>query len=195
MVNQPVPRSVFIAVHPFVHQAAVEARDVVQMLQDGGLHVVSGTFDDEAMRARVRAREFDMVVVMGGDGTMLRAGHLCAPLDIPVLGINMGHFGFLYELQRADWMNSLPLLLQGDYWLERRMMMRAAFCRGASTLGQWEVLNDVVVCRGQYVRPVQLRAFVNGGLFASYVADGLIASTATGSTAYALAAGGPILPP
>jgi NAD+ kinase len=89
----------------------------------------------------------------------------------------------------------LPRLLAGDFWLERRMMLSAIHFRQGEQQGSWHVLNDVVVSRGQIVRPVHLEAIVDGRLLTTYVADALIASTPTGSTAYALAAGGPILPP
>ncbi|MBW6472909.1 MAG: NAD(+)/NADH kinase, partial [Anaerolineaceae bacterium] len=86
-------------------------------------------------------------------------------------------------------------LLGGEYRLERRMMLHSVHCREDEKLGEWHVLNEVVVCRGQFVRPIQVKARLDGYLLASYVADGVIASTATGSTAYALAVGGPIMPP
>jgi NAD+ kinase len=95
----------------------------------------------------------------------------------------------------AAWQELLPRLLAGDYWLEQRMMLRAEQWRAGEHLGSWDVLNEVVVSRGNMVRPVHLHASVDGRYLTTYVADALIASTATGSTAYALAAGGPILPP
>jgi NAD+ kinase len=88
-----------------------------------------------------------------------------------------------------------PGLLEGNFRLEDRMMLRAVHRRGGQELSEWQVLNEVVVCRGQFVRPIRVRASVDGYQLAAYVADGLIAATPTGSTAYALAAGGPIMPP
>jgi NAD+ kinase len=86
-------------------------------------------------------------------------------------------------------------MLKGESWIENRMMIRAEHWRGNQSLGNWHALNEALVCRGQFVRPVRLSASVDGHLLTNYVADGLIAATPTGSTAYALAAGGPILPP
>ena len=126
---------------------------------------------------------------------MLRAGHLGGPCNIPILGINMGHFGFLMEVRQPQWHDFLGRLLLGDFWLEKRMMLCAEQWRGDQKLGAWDVLNEVVVTRGQVVRPVQLTTSIDGRFLTTYVADGLIAATATGSTGYALAAGGPILPP
>jgi NAD+ kinase len=99
------------------------------------------------------------------------------------------------EVRQGQWREFIPRLLAGDYWLEKRMMLTAELWRGDTCLGSWDVLNEVVVGRGQFVRPVQLTAEVDGRILTTYVADSLIAATPTGSTAYALAAGGPILPP
>jgi NAD+ kinase len=126
---------------------------------------------------------------------MLRAGHLCGPSGVPILGINLGHFGFLMEIRKAQWQEALLKLLDGDYWLENRMMLLAELWRDGEKFGSWDVVNEVVVGRGKIVRPVHLDTSVDGRFLTTYVADGLIASTPTGSTAYALAVGGPILPP
>ena len=149
----------------------------------------------KSWRARLAAREFDVLLAVGGDGTMLRAGHLAAPLGVPVLGINLGRFGFLMQLTRSDWKETLPRLFSGEYKIENRMMLLAEHWRQEKLLGTFQVINDVVVCRGAIVRPIRIHARVDGYNLASYVADGLIAATPTGSTAYALAVGGPILPP
>jgi NAD+ kinase len=107
----------------------------------------------------------------------------------------MGHFGFLTEIEQHAWREVMPRLLEGRYWIEKRMMLLAEHWREQQKLGEWDVLNEVVVTRGHLVRPVHLMARVDGQILTTYVADALIAATPTGSTAYALAAGGPILPP
>ena len=154
-----------------------------------------GAIYERPLRQSITAKAFDVLIVLGGDGTMLRASNLCAPAGIPILGVNLGSFGFLMELTPQDWRSYLPRLFKGDYRLERHMLLQAEHMRGEENLENWLVVNDVVVCRGQYVRPIRLEAEVDGAHMASYVADGIIASTPTGSTAYALAAGGAILPP
>jgi NAD+ kinase len=126
---------------------------------------------------------------------MLRAGHLTGPCNVPILGINLGRFGFLIEFRQEQLDEYFPRLLAGDYWLEKRMMLCTEQWRGGEKLGSWDVLNEVAVSRGQIVRPIRLTAYVDGQWLTTYVADALIAATPTGSTAYALAAGGPILPP
>lgn len=196
-MSSPVspPKAIAVAAHPRLPEAASEAAAIASFLEAKGISTGEGSLYDESLRRRVQAGEFDMVIALGGDGTMLRAGHLCGPCGIPVLGINLGHFGFLMEIKENQWRGVLPRLFTGDFWLERRMMLSAEQWRAGKCLGAWEVLNEVVVGRGQIVRPVHILTQVDGRFLTTYVADALIASTPTGSTAYALAAGGPILPP
>lgn len=188
-------RRVAVAAHPQLAEAIRISSQVVHALKQQGLQVQHGLLYDEGLRQSIADRQVELLIALGGDGTMLRAGHLCGPVGIPILGINVGHFGFLIEVQQQQWREMLPHLLAGDYWLEQRMMLSAEQWQAGERLGRWEVLNEVVVSRGQLVRPAHLTAQVDGRFLTTYVADALIAATATGSTAYALAAGGPILPP
>jgi NAD+ kinase len=176
-------------------EAFAEAEAMSTYLKEKGIEAPHGSLYDEGLRRRVKDHEFDMLIIAGGDGSVLRAGHLCAPLGVPILGVNLGRLGFLLQIDRQEWREYFDKLLNGDAWIENRMMLRAEHFRSGDSLGQWNALNEVVVGRGQTLRPVRLSASVDGRHLTSYVADGLIASTATGSTAYALAAGGPILPP
>jgi NAD+ kinase len=137
----------------------------------------------------------DLVIVLGGDGTLLRAGHLCAPLGIPLLGVQAGKLGFLSELTESSWEDALPRLLSGSFRIEQRMMLLTQLIKEERVCGEWDVINEIVVSRGRIVRPIEVRVDLNEGYLTSYIADGLIIATATGSTAYALAVGGPILPP
>jgi NAD+ kinase len=186
---------VAVLAHPQVPEAAQEAGAIAGFLQERGLTADHGLLYDEPLRADILTGRYDLLIALGGDGTMLRAGHLCGPLDLPLLGINLGRFGFLTEIRRSDWAAALTRLLAGEYWLERRMMLRAAHMRHDEVLGTWDVLNEISIGRGQQVRPVHLDAYVDERFLTTYVADALIAATPTGSTAYALAAGGPILAP
>lgn len=195
MVMNP-PRRFAIATHPSQPQVAEGARELVERLKIlGAEQAFAHTIYEPELKQLVQQKEIDVLIALGGDGTMLRAGHLVAPMGIPVLGINRGRFGFLMEIDELECEDRLNQLLAGDYRLEKRMMLHSVHRREDEKLGEWHVLNEVVVCRGQYVRPIQVKARLDGYLLASYVADGVIASTATGSTAYALAVGGPILPP
>jgi NAD+ kinase len=144
---------------------------------------------------RVRDGDFDLLIVAGGDGSVLRAGHLCAPSGVPILGVNLGRVGFLIQVNRDEWREYFDKMLNGEAWIENRMMLHAEHVRAGKTMGTWNSLNEVVVGRGLHLRPVHLTVSVDGLQLTRYVADGMIASTPTGSTAYALAAGGPILPP
>jgi NAD+ kinase len=184
-----------VAPHPDISIAVEETEHIVSFLRDQGLRVTSGLLYDENLRHRIINGEFDLLIALGGDGTMLRAGHLCGPHGVPILGINMGRFGFLMEIRQDGWREAFQRLLQGDFWFEKRMMLRAEQVRDDQILGEWDVVNEAVVSRGVIVRPVQMEVIVDDRFLATYVADGMIASTPTGSTAYALAAGGPILPP
>jgi NAD+ kinase len=137
--------------------------------------------------------DVDLAITLGGDGTILRAARSCAPVGVPVLGINLGRVGFMSEL-RPDEFNARALV-DGTYWLEERMMLHATFSRGGSTQGAYEALNDVVVGRGKLARVIRLATYIDGDYLTTFVSDGAIVATATGSTAYAFAAGGPILAP
>ena len=139
--------------------------------------------------------DLDMLITLGGDGTMLRAAHLVALTGTPILGIHMGRLGFLAEVRFADWQESLGRILSRQYWVEERAMLRGELVRQGQVAGAWQALNEIVVGRSGISHMVQLATYVDGGYFTTYVADGLIVATATGSTAYALSAGGPILPP
>ncbi|MFZ5880525.1 MAG: NAD(+)/NADH kinase [Chloroflexota bacterium] len=190
-----IPQRPVVTSYPKMAEAVREAELIAAYFKDKGIEAPAGSLYDEALRKRVKRGEFDMLVAVGGDGTMLRAGHLCAPCSVPILGVNLGRLGFLIQVERGDWRGMLDRLLAGEAWIENRMMVQADLVRADEPAGHWHALNEVVVSRGQYLRPIRLSASADGHLLTTYVADGLIAATATGSTAYALAAGGPILPP
>ena len=189
------PQNIAVMYHPQVDNAAGEAQQVVEFLRPHVATAEYASLYDSELRAQIRSRQFELLIALGGDGTMLRAGHLCAPHDVPILGINMGHFGFLTEIGLGDWQNLLPRLLSGEFWIESRMMLMCEHIHEKDVSGTWDVLNEVWVGRGENVRAVHLHTRVDERYLTTYVADGLIAATPTGSTAYALAAGGPILPP
>jgi NAD+ kinase len=127
---------------------------------------------------------------------MLRAARVCAPFAVPVLGVNMGYLGFLTEVQREeDWEMTVDPLLDGKYWIEQRMMIAVTARSGDQIIGQSDALNDVVISRGAITRLIRLDTYIDHDWTTTYNADALIIATPTGSTAYALASGGPILPP
>jgi len=149
--------------------------------------------------------DIDMLITLGGDGTMLRTARMGAPHKKPMLGVKMGRLGFLAEVMPDDWQRPLDQILSGDYWIEERQMLRARVERitGEEVEGtvereiicEYDALNDVVLGRGDLARVVRIDAQLDEGYLTRYTCDGMIVSTATGSTGYALAVGGPILPP
>lgn len=190
-----IPKRIVVTAYPKMPEAFTEAEAMSVFLKDKGMDVLMGSLYDEDLRKRVKHSDFDMLIAVGGDGSVLRAGHLCAPSRVPILGVNLGRLGFLIQVDRKEWREYFERLLNGEAWIEDRMMLKAEHIRAGELLGTSIALNEAVVGRGQNLRPVRLTAYVDTRELSSYVADGLIASTATGSTAYALAAGGPILPP
>jgi NAD+ kinase len=172
--------------------------DLAQLIYDAlaerGIDASCSTAEREEQGALLPS-DVDMLITLGGDGTMLRAAHLHAANATPILGIHMGRLGFLAEVRLGDWESSLDRVCAGDYWLEERAMLRCHLNRNGQVLGPWEALNEVVIGRCGIGHMVQLATYVDDGYLTTYVADGLIVATATGSTAYALSAGGPILPP
>jgi NAD+ kinase len=166
---------------------------MARQVEEHGLAAwIASAWDEEAVRGE--APNLDLLVTLGGDGSILRAARMGCEQGVPVLGVNMGRLGFLAELEPDGWLAALPRLITGDYWIEERMMLYAEYHRGEECR-QYEALNDVVVSRGSLARIVRLVTHIDGSYLTTYAADGLIVSTATGSTAYALAVGGPILPP
>ncbi len=137
----------------------------------------------------------DAVLVLGGDGTLLNVARLLAPYGTPIMGINMGQLGFLTELELADMYDGLAKLLADDYTIDQRMMLEAKVLRNGQAVESFLALNDVVITKGAFSRMIQLETSIGDHYLATYPADGLIVSTATGSTAYSLSAGGPIVSP
>jgi NAD+ kinase len=138
----------------------------------------------------------DVVIAIGGDGAMLRAARVCAPRRVPLLGLNMGKLGFLTEVASIEvWGGYLDRLLRGDYWIENRMMLDIQWEQSTHLMVRDEALNDIVISGDRFGHMIQLDTYIDGTWTTTYNSDALIIATPTGSTAYALAVGGPILPP
>ena len=140
------------------------------------------------------AREADLIVVLGGDGTLLSIARR-TDARVPILGVNLGELGFLTEVVEDEAMPMLEKVVAGRYELDRRMTLAARHLRGARVQGRFRALNDVVITNGALARIVQFTVTVDGLPFATYRADGMIVATPTGSTAYSLSVGGPIVEP
>ncbi len=137
----------------------------------------------------------DMLLVLGGDGTMLNAARLVEERRIPILGVNMGGLGFLTEASLDQLYPSLEKVFAGEYHLEERLMLRARIDRHGEYVAHATVLNDVVISKGTLARMIEIQIAIDGQFVTRLRGDGLIVSTPTGSTAYSLSAGGPIINP
>ena len=136
----------------------------------------------------------DLIIVLGGDGTLLSVARLTHPFDVPILAVNLGSLGFLTEVSLSDMYGTLEQVLKGESISERRMLLNACLQRNGKTVQDDFALNDVSINKNS-ARIVNLEVHVNGQYMTSYRADGLIIATPTGSTAYSLSAGGPIIHP
>lgn len=174
------------------HPLREKARDLSQRLEEflSSRKVSSwrcSTRDENEAKSRLAGT--DLVLSIGGDGTILRVARIVAPLSVPILGINLGRLGFITEIDGDEVLSHLPGLLKGKGWIEERAMLEAQV-EGKS----FHALNDVVL-HSVAVRLVNIKATIDGAVLTAYRADGVIIATATGSTSYALASGGPILHP
>ena len=185
-----------VLAHPSRPDTHPVAREIAATLRQRGIeNWIQAVWDEDSVARDVACS--DVVMAIGGDGAMLRAARVCAEQEVPVLGVNMGWLGFLTEIEKPeDCAKGLDKLLAGDYWIERRMMLQATVLEDKRrVIGSFRALNDVLVSGSVFGRMVQIAAYIDKHWATTYNADALILSTPTGSTAYALATGGPILPP
>lgn len=190
-------KRVGILYHPVIKAAYALAEEVQQFLTSKDVSVwLCSAWEGEQARAQVNGT--DLILSVGGDGTILRAVQAGILNSTPVTGINLGKLGFMTELSADEAMAKLPALLAGEGWIDERAMLEAELSpsdQEPETPRVFYALNDVVVSRGAIARVVYVDASVDGELLTTYKADGVIVATATGSTGYSLAAGGPILHP
>ena len=176
-------------------------RELMEFLTMAGrnCYLVNTETDVEMNRLKkILVPEVDCLLVIGGDGTVLRAAHLILGSGVPILGINLGTLGYLAEVERSNWREMMSLLLTGNYEIEPRMMLEGRrLNRGGKVEDEvvLHALNEVVIARSGAIRVLNLNVFVDGQLLNNLNADGIIISTATGSTAYNMSAGGPIVEP
>ena len=141
------------------------------------------------------SQQADLLIVLGGDGTLLSVAQAAHPYNIPILAVNLGSLGFLAEISIDELYPTLENILAGKFEIENRMLLNACIWRNREKVEDHNVLNDVVINKGAVARVINLQVLVNGQYMTSYRADGLIIATPTGSTAYSLSAGGPIIHP
>ena len=141
------------------------------------------------------SQQADLLIVLGGDGTLLSVARAAHPHNIPILAVNLGSLGFLAEISIDELYPTLENILAGKFEIENRMLLNACIWRNGEKVEDHNVLNDVVINKGAVARVINLQVLVDGQYMTSYRADGLIIATPTGSTAYSLSAGGPIIHP
>src|SRR5580693_7031672 len=151
--------------------------------------------EEEVSRSQMSSRSLDLVVVLGGDGTLLSAARATAAIDVPLLGINLGSLGFLTEVPLASLYSMLDAIAEGRAAVEQRTLMQCDLLRGDEIRGSYLVFNDAVVNKTALARLNTYDLFIDQAFVSSYRADGMIVATPTGSTAYSLSAGGPVLTP
>jgi len=184
-----------ILYHPMIETAYTLAKELQEFLGSRGISVwLCSAWEWETARAQVNGT--DLIISIGGDGTILRAAQAVVPELTPITGINLGKLGFMTELSADEALAKLPALLAGEGWIDERAMLEAKLSPTDKEPPRiFYALNDVVVARGAMVRMVYIEATIDGQPLTTYKADGVIMATATGSTGYSLAAGGPILHP
>jgi NAD+ kinase len=197
----PLFRRIGVLHHPKKPDSIALAKKIESFLRNLGLTEIWQESAWDAGGVANHLPDVDLLITLGGDGTLLRAARIGAPYHVPMLGVKMGRLGFLAELMPEQWQGPLQRIIQGYYWVEERLMVRARVERRGNDgqapqiICEHDALNDVVFSRGDLARVVRISAHLDGGYLTTYTCDGLIVSTATGSTGYALAVGGPILPP
>lgn len=185
--------SVAVLYHPRKPKAIVEAEWIGVALRALGVQVVlENAWESAAVKRAGCGR--DLVVALGGDGTIMQVARLLAPCSVPVLGVNLGRVGFLAEMTPEALHEKVGELAAGKFWIERRSMLEVEWHAGES-VERFISLNEVAVTRGTGPRAVHVRILLDDEEFMTYTADAVLVATATGSTAYSLAAGGPILYP
>lgn len=171
--------------------------EIADFLTSRGRHCVICRKDQESteLHSRLKVDEADAILVLGGDGTLLRAARELADRRIPFMGINLGHLGYLAEIEKQNVQTALEKLIADEYTVEERMMLTGCVYADGRKVEQDVALNDIVLNRYGNLRVVNYDIYVNGQYLNSFTADGMIVSTPTGSTGYSLSAGGPIISP
>lgn len=177
-------------------------RDIVRWLEDKGCTVLIDEetaagigFPQLGVKLDRLVERAECIIVFGGDGTLLRTTRIAAASGKPIAGVNLGHLGFLTEIDIPEVMSALEKLLAGQYHIEERMMLEALVYREGRVVERSFGLNDAVISNGAFARLLYLETYVNDEYVHTYPADGLIIATPTGSTAYSLSAGGPLVTP
>ncbi len=187
-------KKIGILYHPIKKDAVALAKELEDFLTSKGLSTWKCSAWEED-KARTMANGTDLILTTGGDGTILHAVQVAASTQTPITGINLGKLGFMTEMRADEAKDKLSSLLEGKGWLDERSMIEAEVSQKGTARQSYYALNDVVAARGAIARMINVEASIDGEPLTTYKADGVIVATATGSTGYSLAAGGPILHP
>jgi NAD+ kinase len=182
------------------HEAARVRNEIRAVCRELGVDVhwiraLSGSPASKRVQHDLKSDRSDMILVCGGDGTLLQTARRARGSNKPLLGVNIGSLGFLTAMRREEVAENLPRVLKGDYGVSERMAVKASVVRNRKVIATTWALNEVVITRGGHAQMIRLIMKVNGELLSRYLCDGLIIASPTGSTAYCLSAGGPILSP
>lgn len=188
-------KTIGILYHPKKEAAEILAEKLKKSIKSKGIDVwTSSAWELEEARNKLDGTE--LLLTVGGDGTILRAVQTVVPEPIPITGINLGNLGFMTELTVDEAEDKLKDLIEGKGWIDERCLLEAEITTGDDGASKkFYALNDVVLARGSVARVINVEARISGELLTTYKADGVVVATATGSTGYSLAAGGPILNP
>lgn len=190
-------RQIGLLYNPDKPEACSVRQQVDARLVAAGMHVTHVAVDHETdiCAHNPDIQSVELAIVLGGDGTLLGVARQLAPLDIPLVGINVGHLGFLTESEPSQLEPAVDRIIQGAYHLEKRLMLEAAIVRNGTEVARFTSLNDVGIGKGSFARMVTVDIHVDDVYVDTYTGDGVIVSTPTGSTAYSLSCGGPIVSP
>jgi NAD+ kinase len=188
-------KKIGILYHPKKESASALAEKVQQFLDNKGVSAwICSAWEVDTARSKINGTE--LILTIGGDGTILRAVQAVVPGSVPVTGINLGNLGFMTELSVNEMEEKLIEIVSGKGWIDERYLLEAEVTNGDNQqLNKYYALNDVVLARGEIARVIHIQASINDEILTTYKADGVIIATATGSTGYSLAANGPVLYP
>jgi NAD+ kinase len=201
-VKPRIPKTVGVAAHTGKPESRDRLFELLALLDENKVNVLlereAATLaakPDAARTLKDIGKAADLIIVLGGDGTILRVARELEGSATPLLGVNLGNLGFLTSVRGDKLTSAVREILRGEYQVSERQALQATLLRAGKRKEAHRALNDVVVSRGAFSRIVRLRLLVDGELLTEYVCDGMIFATATGSTAYSLSAGGPIMVP
>jgi len=194
-------KTVAVVVNPRIEGAVKFGRDIVPWLQERNTiamlehEAAVATGLERLSRSAKQLTAADFALVLGGDGTLLRASRMMAPAGVPMLAVRFGKFGFMTDTEPKDARAGLGRVLEGRFEIDERMMLRVDVRRAGKRVSSTIALNDVVIAKGPLARMLRLGTYVSEKYISTYESDGLIVATPTGSTAYSLSAGGPLVTP